>query len=51
RKSKGTGLGLSIVQRIVTSNEGLIHVQSTPEMGSTFTVRLPLAAPPSAEEG
>jgi two-component system sensor histidine kinase PilS (NtrC family) len=51
RKSKGTGLGLSIVQRILTSYDGLIDVQSTPDQGSTFTVKLPLtgASPPPNE--
>ena len=44
KKSKGTGLGLSIVQRILTSYDGLIDVQSTPDQGSAFTVKLPLAA-------
>ena len=39
-KPKGTGLGLSIVQRIITSYNGLIDVQSVPEKGTTFTVRL-----------
>ncbi len=46
RKPKGTGLGLSIVQRIVTSYDGLIDVQSRPGQGSTFRVKLPLAAMP-----
>lgn len=44
RKAKGTGLGLSIVQRILTSYEGLIDVQSMPGQGSTFTVKLPFTA-------
>jgi two-component system sensor histidine kinase HydH len=39
-KPKGTGLGLSIVQRIITSYNGLIDVQSEPEKGTTFTVKL-----------
>lgn len=39
RKVKGTGLGLSIVQRIITSYNGVIDVESTPEAGSTFTLR------------
>ena len=40
-KPKGTGLGLSIVQRIITSYNGLIEVQSTPGKGTTFNVHLP----------
>ncbi len=39
-KPKGTGLGLSIVQRIITSYNGLIDVQSSPEKGTIFNVRL-----------
>ncbi|MBC2715080.1 MAG: GHKL domain-containing protein [Desulfobacteraceae bacterium] len=38
-KPKGTGLGLSIVQRIITSYNGLIDVQSSPEKGTTFNVK------------
>ncbi len=47
QKAKGTGLGLSIVQRIVTSYDGLIDVQSRPGQGSTFRVKLPLAPKPA----
>jgi len=39
-KPKGTGLGLSIVQRIITSYNGMIDVQSEPEKGTTFIVKL-----------
>jgi two-component system sensor histidine kinase PilS (NtrC family) len=48
RKPKGTGLGLSIVQRIVTTYDGLIDLQSASGQGSTFTVKLPLAPMPAS---
>lgn len=39
---KGTGLGLATVHDIVTSNGGLIHVDSAPARGTRITVLLPL---------
>jgi signal transduction histidine kinase len=40
----GTGLGLSVSYMIVTQNHrGLIDVQSTPDQGTLFRIRLPLA--------
>ncbi|MDD5729668.1 MAG: GAF domain-containing sensor histidine kinase [Candidatus Omnitrophica bacterium] len=38
---KGTGLGLSICQSIVEKHKGSIAVQSEPNKGSIFTVKLP----------
>jgi PAS domain S-box-containing protein len=37
----GTGLGLSICQRIVSAHGGEIRVESTVDVGTSFTIRLP----------
>jgi signal transduction histidine kinase len=42
RKVEGCGLGLSIVKFIVDAHKGKITVESKPDQGSTFMVRLPI---------
>jgi PAS domain S-box-containing protein len=49
-QGEGTGLGLAISYRIVTNLGGTIDVTSAPQRGTTFRVRLPVAADPTAEE-
>jgi PAS domain S-box-containing protein len=44
RRAEGTGLGLSITQLLVEKHNGRLEVQSKLGEGSTFTVRLPVAA-------
>ncbi len=41
-KDGGTGLGLAVVDRIIKAHNGLIRVESKPQVGTTFEVFLPI---------
>jgi two-component system, OmpR family, phosphate regulon sensor histidine kinase PhoR len=47
RQTGGTGLGLAIVRHVAEAHGGTVRVDSELARGSTFTVTLPLAGPPS----
>ncbi|MHC5080675.1 MAG: PAS domain-containing sensor histidine kinase, partial [Planctomycetota bacterium] len=49
RKFGGTGLGLAITHRLCRMLGGEIRVESEPERGATFEIRIPAASP--AENG
>jgi signal transduction histidine kinase len=42
--SKGTGLGLTIAREIIRLHKGTLTVESQPDVGTTFTLMLPLNA-------
>lgn len=46
---KGTGIGLATVHNIVTTNGGLVHVDSKPSCGTRISVLLPLTAESTLE--
>ena len=50
RPSGGQGLGLSIAKKIIDGHNGSIEVESTPGVGSSFRIRLPLTPADSSAE-
>jgi signal transduction histidine kinase/putative methionine-R-sulfoxide reductase with GAF domain len=44
-KSHGTGLGLAIVKAVVDGHHGTISFESSPDRGTTFSIRLPQSRP------
>lgn len=43
RMGIGNGLGLSIVKELVNAHKGTIIVESTPDVGTTFTITIPFS--------
>lgn len=49
KRTRSVGLGLYIVKHIVDAHRGTVSAESSPEEGTTLTVRLPRRAPGSAK--
>lgn len=50
RETGGTGLGLSIVKHVAAKHGGEVKVWSSPNVGSTFALRLPIYTNPGDNE-
>jgi len=50
-KKGGTGLGLATTRRIVEEHDGVIHVVSEPNRGTSFSIVLPLLVEIHGVEG
>jgi signal transduction histidine kinase len=50
RGRSGSGLGLAITKWVAQAHGGIVEVHSTPGVGSTFTMRLPVLDRPTAED-
>ncbi len=51
RSFEGSGIGLALVQELVRLHGGTIRADSTPGVGTTFVVSVPVAAAPRAKDG
>ena len=49
-KAGGTGLGLAISRQLAELNDGVLAIASTPGVGTTVTLMLPLFVSPLAEQ-
>ncbi|MBE2280910.1 MAG: PAS domain S-box protein [Ignavibacteriaceae bacterium] len=50
RSFEGTGLGLTIAKKYTELMGGVIEIESTPEIGSAFSLRFPLLESPTCEQ-
>lgn len=41
-KDEGTGIGLTVCKKIIEDHAGTIHVTSTPYLGTSFVIQLPI---------
>lgn len=46
----GSGLGLALCKEIIESHQGRIRVETAPGHGTSFTIKLPLVAPPNYQQ-
>src|SRR3712207_7965553 len=47
-RAKGTGLGLSVVYGVVNSHRGFVQVESERNVGTAFSIYLPLTRQPES---